>query len=236
MFLNREQAGTILAKRLIEFISTKPILDRKLDTVVAALPRGGVPVALEVARKFGCRVELIVAKKLPFPGQPELAVGAVSSDGIVILNPDLPNDNEWQEYIRMQRQRLLLCTKQVEQDLYAAAGFRMSTLKDKIVIIVDDGVATGMTAVAAVQTARLRGAAHVVMAAPVMSLQSYHELCSHCDNVVTLSTPEPFVAVGRYYSDFDQTTDEQVVAAMRESANFAPLALPQGHDLGAKTG
>jgi len=234
MFLNREQAGTILAKRLIEFISTKPILDRKLDIVVAALPRGGVPVALEVARKFGCRVELIVAKKLPFPGQPELAVGAVSSDGIVILNPDLPSDNEWHEYIKMQRQSLLICTKQVEQDLYAAAGYKMNTLKDKIVIVVDDGVATGMTAVAALETARRRGAAHVVMAAPVMSLESYHELRSHCDNVVTLSTPKPFISVGRHYSDFDQTTDEEVVAAMRESVNFVTLALPQGRDLGAK--
>ncbi len=87
MFLNREQAGTILSKRLTEFISTKPILDRKKDIVIAALPRGGVPVALEVARKFGCRVELIVAKKLAYPGQSELAIGAVSSDGIIVLDP-----------------------------------------------------------------------------------------------------------------------------------------------------
>ena len=234
MFLNREQAGTILAKRLTEFISTKPILDRKNDIVVAALPRGGVPVALEVARKFGCRVELIVAKKLPFPGQPELAIGAVSSDGITVFNPDLPNDNEWQEYINSQRQRLLLSTKQVEQELYAAAGYKKNALTDKIVIVIDDGVATGMTAVAAVETARRRGAAHVVMAAPVMSLESYHQLGSHCDNVVTLSTPEPFDSVGMHYSNFDQTTDEEVVAAMKESASFVTLSLPQGRDLGTK--
>ncbi|MDR3612208.1 MAG: phosphoribosyltransferase family protein [Candidatus Obscuribacterales bacterium] len=235
MFLNREQAGTILAKRLAEYISANPNLDRKLDIVVVALPRGGVPVALEVARKFGCRVELIVAKKLSFPGQSEVAIGAVSSDGVVVLNPNLPSDNEWQEYIETQRQGLLISTKQMEQDLYAAAGYAENALTDKIVFVIDDGVATGMTAVVAVETARRRGAAHVIVAAPVMSLESYHYLHAHCDNVVALSTPEPFSSVGFHYSSFDQTTDQEVVAAMKESINFATPMLPLGRELGAKT-
>jgi predicted phosphoribosyltransferase len=224
-----------LAKRLAEYISANPILDRKLDIVVAAVPRGGVPVALEVARKFGCRVELIVAMKLPFPGQSELAIGAVSSDGILTLNPGLPIDNEWQEYIVSQHQDLDIRTKQVEQDLYAAAGYKKNSLTDKIVLVIDDGVATGMTAVVAIEAARRRGAVHVVIAAPVMSLDSYHYLRAHCDHVVALSTPEPFNSVGFHYSNFDQTTDQEVVAAMKESVNFANQALPPGRELGAKT-
>jgi len=189
--------------------------------IVVGLPRGEVPVALQVARKFRCSLEVIVSKKLPFPGQPEYGIGAVSSDGVVALNPDLPQDQNWQSYIEDQREILLSRTKVLEGQFYQLAGRTAASFRDKIVIVVDDGVATGMTAIAAVDTARRRGAKLVFMAAPVMSCESYRQLRSHCDDVITINVPVEFYAVGQFYLDFTQTSDEAVVSALSESSQFS---------------
>lgn len=218
MFENRTAAGKQLAKKLEQCWSRQRALYERSKLLVVGLPRGGVPVALEVAREFRCPLEVIVAKKLPCPDQPEYAIGAVSSDGIVILNPDLPEDPQWKSYIDEQRQKLLQLTMNLEKTFYVPANNEQSSFKDKVVIVVDDGVATGMTAIAALKTARKRGALRTVMAAPVMSSESYRELHSYCDEVVAISVPENFVAVGQHYLDFEPTSNEEVVAALRENA------------------
>jgi predicted phosphoribosyltransferase len=219
-FANRTKAGQQLAEKLNHLFQQSG-LDEKANLIVVGLPRGGVPVALEVARKFGCPLDIIVSKKLPFPGQPEFAIGAVSSDGVVELNSDLPQDQEWKSYIEEQRQLLLSRTKLIEGQFYQLARCKASSFKDKVVIVVDDGVATGMTAIAAIETARRRGARRTIMAAPVMSSDSYRKLRSHCDDVVAINVPEGFRSVGQYYLDFTQTSDEEVVRALSESSQFA---------------
>jgi putative phosphoribosyl transferase len=220
LFLNRSQAGKELAEKLDQFLSSKGAPIKRSNLLVVGLPRGGVPVALEVARKFGCSLEIIVAKKLPFPGQPEYAIGAVSSDGVVILNPDIPQDKEWNFYIEQQREALLKSTVEIEKEFYELAGCTKSSFQDKTVIVVDDGIATGMTAIAALESAHLRGAEHTIIAAPVMGAEIYDRLRSHCDCVVAVSVPQEFRAVGQFYLNFDQTTNEEVVSALRESSGF----------------
>jgi putative phosphoribosyl transferase len=226
MFADRTEAGTQLAEKLYKFLSHQSGLAYKSNLLVVGLPRGGVPVALEVARKFSCPLELIVAKKLPYPGQPEYAIGAVSSDGVVVLNPDIPQDQHWQAYIAPQRQALLKSTQSIECKLYKLAGHEKTSFKDKTVIVVDDGIATGMTAFAALETARQRGARRTIMAAPVICPLGYEQLRLRCDNVVALSVPANLRSVGQYYVNFDQTSDEEVVNALRESSRFAPRRAP----------
>lgn len=225
IFRDRADAGAKLAEKLKASFTAS-------DTIpysIVGLPRGGVPVALELARKLGCPLELIESKKLPYPGQPEFAIGAVSADGVVVLNPDVTGQEKmteqertrWHDYIAQQSKLLLDKTKTLEAHFYHQAGRSKASLKGKIVVIVDDGIATGMTALAALETARKQGAAKVILAAPVMSKESYEELKSHCDTIVTLSIPDNFRAVGLYYQDFSQTSDEEVVQALRESTGFA---------------
>jgi putative phosphoribosyl transferase len=226
-FENRTKAGKQLADKLEQFLSSQPEFKNKSNLLVVGLPRGGVPVALEVARKFSCPLEIIVAKKLPFPGQPEYAIGAVSSGGVVVLNRDIPDNEQWQAYIQQQRHTLLKRNISIERQFYELAGYQKSSFKDKTVIIVDDGIATGMTAMAALETARRRGASHTIIAAPVMSSDSYHKLSSHSDAVIALSVPADFASVGQYYINFDQTSDEEVVNVLREGAR---LSLPQARE------
>lgn len=216
-FKDREDSG----KRLGEQVARKFSLEGQMDfdnCLVVGLPRGGVPVAFEVARSLQCPLEIIMSKKLPYPGQPEYAIGAVSSDGVLVLNPEIPEDRAWQAYINQHRVRLLYSTSNLERQFYELAGRkRPSSFKGKTVIIVDDGVATGMTAIAAIRTARKRGAIRTIMAAPVMSRQSYDQLCTEADTVIALSVPEPFQAVGLFYVDFMQSSDEDVIEALRQS-------------------
>lgn len=218
IFANRTQAGVLLAEEIQVHLRRHGMVD-PTKVAVVGLPRGGVPVALEVARKIGCPIEIIASKKLPFPGQPEYAIGAVSSDGVVVLNPDIGRTAEWNNYIEEQRRLLLDRTKQVENEFYRLAGIKPTSFKDKTVILVDDGIATGMTALAAVETARRRGAQHVILAAPVMSHDSYSELSRFC-SVITLSVPREFQSVGLHYSDFTQTTNDEVLKALVEASRF----------------
>lgn len=218
IFANRTQAGLLLAERIKEYLQRHGVVD-PAKIVVVGLPRGGVPVALEVGRKLRCPVDIIAAKKLPYPGQPEYAIGAVSSDGVVVLSPDIGRTAEWNNYVEEQRQLLLVRTKQVENEFYRLAGIIPTSFNDKTVILVDDGIATGMTALAAVETARRRGAKRVVLSAPVMSHDSYSELSKACD-VITISIPREFQAVGLHYADFAQTTNEEVLNALMEASRF----------------
>ncbi|MBA3859485.1 MAG: phosphoribosyltransferase [Cyanobacteria bacterium PR.3.49] len=221
MFFNdRVDAGKKLALKLEQYASSLLEKAKQSEVLVVGLPRGGVPVALEVARRFKCPLEIIVAKKLPFPNQPEYAIGAVSSGGIVVLSPDIPQSKSWREYIEQQKRQLLATTQRREDEFYVLAGRHRSSFEDKIVIIVDDGVATGMTAMAAIEAARQRGARSVILAAPVMSRESFNQLQLICDDVVAAYRPEVFNAVAEHYLEFLPTSNDEVVKALAESNGF----------------
>lgn len=219
-FNNRIDAGRKLALKLGQYVSSLPDKDRHSEVLVVGLPRGGVPVALEVARVFKCPLEIIVAKKLPFPNQPEYAIGAVSSGGVVVLSPDIPQSKSWRDYIEQQKRHLLVTTQRREDEFYVLAGRYRSSFEGKVVIIVDDGVATGMTAMAAIEAAKLRGASRVILAAPVMSKESFSQLRAVCDDVVASYVPTVFNAVGEHYLEFAPTSNEEVVKALAESNGF----------------
>jgi|LakMenEpi03Aug12_release.lakeMendotaPanAssembly.Ray.scaffolds.fasta_scaffold453147_1 putative phosphoribosyl transferase len=225
LFKNRKQAGQQLAITIEDYFSapgTKPE-----DIVVAGLPRGGVIVALEVCRLFRCLVDVIVSKKIPYPGQPDFAIGAVSSDDVIVLNPDIPHNLQWQQYINQQHVELLQFSRNLEIEFYEESGYSPSPLENKTVIIVDDGIATGMTAAAALKTARLRSAKSVLLAAPVMSNESIAELSRYCDAFIPVYVPAKLEAVGQHYIDFTQVTNTEVIEAMRESKHFKDLASPK---------
>lgn len=183
---------------------------RALDPVVLGLPRGGVPVAFEVARMLGAPLDVIVVRKLGVPTQPELGMGAIGEDDVRVLNPGVVAatgvsardiaDVEARERTELQRR---------------ARRFRgdrpMVALTGRAAIIVDDGLATGGTARAAVQVARAHGAGRVVLAVPVAPADTVRSLAEDADEVVALRTPDNFYAIGQWYGDFTQTTDEQVV-------------------------
>jgi putative phosphoribosyl transferase len=221
MFANRNKAGEQLAAKLMHYLAEHSELGSPNNFLVVGLPRGGVPVALAAARQLGTPLDILVSKKLTLPDEPEFAIGAVSSAGIMVLNRDFPLSNEWESYIEEQRKILAQKTRQMEEEFYALADRSPPSLKDKTVVVVDDGIATGMTAYAALETARHRGAKFIIMAAPVMAYQSYRELPSYCDAVITLSIPEDVLSVGQHYADFRQTTNEEVVEGMRESIKQA---------------
>ncbi len=219
-FRDRVDAGKKLALRLEQYVASLPAKVRNSEFLVVGLPRGGVPVALEVARKFKCPLEIIVSKKLPFPNQPEYAIGAVSSGGIVVVSPDIPQSRSWREYIEQQKRDLLVTTQRREDEFYVLAGRYRSSFEGKVVFVIDDGVATGMTAMAALEAAKQRGALRVILAAPVMSRESASQLRSVCDDVVAVHIPTVFNAVGAHYLEFTQTSNEEVVKALAESNGF----------------
>ena len=230
LFRDRKDAGHRLAIKLQEYFAKNPGV-RTNEIIVVGLPRGGVMVALEVARQFGCPLDVIVSKKIPFPGQPEYAVGAVSSDDVIVLNPDIPHNMQWQQYLNEQHFELLQFSRGLETEFYEEAGYEPSPLKDKVVIVVDDGIATGMTAAAALKSVRLRGAKTVILAAPVMSKEGIEDLSKFCDAVVPVNIPDRLDSVGQHYLDFTQTSNSQVIQAMRESRLFTttPRATPNLH-------
>jgi len=216
-FQNRNSAGLLLGKEIEKILIDQSESKIISNILVVGLPRGGMPVAFAVAQRLKCALDIIVAKKLPYPGQPEYAIGAVSSDGVVELDPAIPHDFHWQAYIDTQRQELLIKTRESESRFRQLAGVEELSLENKTVIIVDDGIATGMTVKAAIKSAKLRGCSHLIVAAPAMSYESYLELQSLCDQVIALITPDRFGAVGQYYVNFAQTSDQEVIAALRDN-------------------
>ncbi len=177
--------------------------------VVLGLTRGGVPVAYEVATALSARLDIIVIKKLGSPSSPELAIGAVCSDGVMVTREDAIADMDVDpEYVaREARQR-------AREARDAEARYRHGTppaaLAGARVVVVDDGIATGATMAAAVRSARSRGAAHVIVAAPVSSEHAERELSRVADALVMLGIPEMFWAVGQFYDDFSPVEDENV--------------------------
>ncbi len=177
--------------------------------IVLAIPRGGVPVAKEVADAIGVPMDLVITRKIGAPGQPELAVGAVSQDGEVITNPDIVAMlNVSEEYLREEAARQVL---EIRSRMNKYRGARpYPKLAGKTVVIVDDGIATGATIKAAIKSVRRMDAARVILAAPVGPSDAVRELSRLADQVVCLSTPMGFEAIGEFYEEFEQVEDETV--------------------------
>jgi putative phosphoribosyl transferase len=204
IFADRVDAGAALARRLRAFEGA--------GAVVLAIPRGGVVVGEAVARELGLPLDVVVPRKVGAPGNPELAIGAVAPGVRVLDERTLAALRVPDRYVERE-----IARQEAEIDRRTSAyraGRSPVDLQGRVAIVVDDGIATGSTAVAALRWARDRGASRVVLAVPVAPGRTVHRLAREADEVVAVATPEPFSAVGEWYRRFDQTTDEEVVAAL----------------------
>jgi putative phosphoribosyl transferase len=193
------------------------------DGVVLGLPRGGVPVAFEVAAGLGAPLDVIVVRKLGLPVQPELAMGAIGEGGITITNDAVVRrasvtDEELAAAERRERQEL------ERQARRFRAGRPRVDIADRTAVVVDDGIATGSTARAACQVARAQGAARVIMAAPVGAAASVAALRDSCDEVRCLQAPVWFSSVGEWYADFTPVPDAEVTRLLQQAAHGGPAA------------
>ncbi len=208
-FLDRSDAGRRLADRMLHL--------RGEDVVVLGLPRGGVPVAAEVARALGAPLDVIVVRKLGVPVQPELGMGAIGEGDVRIINPEVVaitrvTDDEIAAVEKRERAEL-------ERRARCFRGDRSRTpLTGRTAIIIDDGIATGSTARAACQVARAQGAMRVMLAVPVAPPSACITLAADADEVICLETPRHFLAIGEWYEDFSQTSDDEVVSLLRHAA------------------
>jgi len=205
MWSDRTEAGADLGDEL----ARRGYADRS-DVVVLGVPRGGVEVACEVASRLGAPLDIVVVRKIGAPGNPEFAAGAVDVDGHVHANPQARVDESWLRQAaveeRVEAQRRLAAYR---------AGMPPLELAGRTAIVVDDGIATGLTALAALRWLRGRGTARTVLAAPVMPPDTLRRLGEEADEVVALETPVWFSAVGEFYGRFPQLTDADVVRILR---------------------
>ncbi len=209
LFRDRKDSGEQLAERLPGYA------DRK-DVVVLGLPRGGVVTAQEVALKLHAALDVLIVRKLGFPGQQELAIGAVSETGAVVLNRDLiASGHVSQAYIDEETERQ---KGEIGRRVHLyRGGMVLAGLKDRIVILVDDGVATGATAKAAIEALKREQPRRLVAAIPVAPPSTAAQIEQMVDEFVCLAMPENFLAVGNFYRDFRQTTDEEVMEILGRS-------------------
>jgi putative phosphoribosyl transferase len=200
MWRDRSEAGRDLADELVR----RGYRERR-DVIVLGVPRGGVEVAWKVARRLGASLDVVVVRKIGAPGSPEFASGAVDLDGTVYANPYASVSDEWLRRASVPEHEEALR----RLDAYRA-GRPPLELAGRTVIVTDDGIATGLTAQAALRWLRGCGAARTVLAAPVMAPDAARRLAREADEVVALETPASFSAVGRFYESFPQLTDAEV--------------------------
>ncbi|WP_323846061.1 phosphoribosyltransferase [Microbulbifer magnicolonia] len=211
-FENRVEAGRLLAQSLDDYA------DRQ-DVIVLALPRGGVPLGLELVRVLKAPLDLMLVRKLGVPGHEELAMGAIAS-GVRVLNDDVVRgcgitDEALEEVARAEQAELERRAKRYRGDK------PWPKLQDRCVILVDDGIATGATMEVAVRAVRAQKPASIVLAVPVAPPSSLHRFAPLVDRIECLMTPESFWAIGAWYQDFSQLNDDQVIAMMREAEELA---------------
>jgi putative phosphoribosyl transferase len=209
-FANRISAGRTLAKKLHDYA------DRS-DVIVLALPRGGVPVAYEVARALNVSLDVFLVRKLGVPGHEELAMGALATGNVRVLNEAVINElgipGEWIDQVVAREQREL----ERREKIYRGASAPLN-VSERVVIIVDDGLATGSTMRAAVKALQKLGPAKIIVAAPVAARETCESFKADVDSTcVCVMSPEPFQGVGLWYRDFSQTTDEEVCYLLKHA-------------------
>lgn len=205
-FADRQEAGKRLAKVVAASVDPKA-------AVVLALPRGGVPVGYEIAKTLAIPLDVLVVRKLGFPGHEEYAVGALAEGGTRVTNEELL------ERIPKRDWSQVLAKEQLELERRISTyreGREIPSLQGKTVILVDDGLATGATMLAAVKAVKQKRPRRVVVAAPVGAKDTCQQVLSEVDEVICLRMPEPFYGVGSWYRSFPQTSDEQVVSMLDE--------------------
>lgn len=206
MFVDRADAGRQLGQRLLHL--------RGSDVVVLGLPRGGVRVAAEVAAALDAPLDVIMVRKLGVPSQPELAMGAIGDGGVRILMPETMARAKVTEGALAAVERRERAELQRRTERFRGDRTRIP-LTGRIAVVVDDGIATGSTARAACQVVRTQGAARVVLAVPVAPFDWTHRLRDVADELIALVTPRELRAIGMWYSDFSESSDEEVVACLR---------------------
>jgi putative phosphoribosyl transferase len=208
-YSDRREAGTELARVLAW-------LKGRGDVVVLALPRGGVPVASEVARALRVPLDVFLVRKLGLPGHPELAMGAIASGGVRVLNSEVRSCYQIPEAIidavaRSEQLELERCERAYRN------GRPLPELRDRVVVLVDDGIATGSTMKAAVVAVRAHKPSRIIVAVPIGAADTCRDLEDVADEVVCARSPDRFGAVGEWYGDFSPTTDEEVQAFLRDA-------------------
>jgi len=215
IFRDRTEAGRTLSEGVATSIADP-------DSLVLALPRGGVPVGFEVARRLHAKLDVFLVRKLGLPGQEELAIGAIASGGIRVLNEKLVKELDLSpsliEQITAREEREL----KRREELYRQ-GQPALPLNNRTVVLVDDGLATGASMKAASQALRLQGPKRIIVAVPLAAERICDEFRGIVDEVVCAFTPEPFTAVGIWYEDFSQTSDDEVQRLLREAEHQAVL-------------
>ncbi len=213
LFKDRTDAGKKLAYELSNYSGRE-------DVIILALPRGGVPVAFEVAKKLGVELDVFIVRKLGAPGYEELAMGAIATGGIRVLNNDVIDSLK----VSPKLIESVALSEQIELDrreqLYRK-GKPPIDLENKTVILVDDGLATGATMKAAVQALRTKDPLQIIVAVPAASPEACEDLASEVDMAVCLMTPEPFYGVGAWYQDFNQTSDREVCELLDEAQRLS---------------
>ena len=208
-FQNREQAARLLARRLEKYRGQNPL--------VLAIPRGAVPMAKIIADSLGGEMDVVLVRKLGAPGEPELAIGAVDETGQVYLAEYVHDLEISDDYINAEKQTQLE-TLRKRRALYTPLRSPIDPCR-RIVIVVDNGVATGSTMIAALRAVRARKPARLIAAAAVASRETLRKIASEADETICLEVPARFYAVGQFFEDFSQVSDEQVVAIMLESSS-----------------
>ncbi|MGQ4650055.1 phosphoribosyltransferase family protein [Lyngbya aestuarii] len=208
-FLNRTEAGQLLAKKLTTYTNCS-------DVLVLALPRGGLPVAFEVARALKASLDICLVRKLGVPGHKELAMGAIATGGVMVLNEEVVQNlgisKEIINQVAAQEQQEL-----ERRDRLYRGNRPVPQVKDRTVLLIDDGIATGSTMRAAITTLRYQQPKSIVVAVPVAPPSTCNELKREVDQFVCLTMPPAFHAIGLWYEDFSQTTDEQVRNLLAQS-------------------
>ncbi len=216
LFRDRSDAGRILASKLSKY-------KQRPDVLVLGLPRGGIPVAFEVAQELNAPLDVFLVRKLGLPGHEELAMGAIASGGVRVLNADVVNlfrvPLDVIDHVAEKEQAELNRREQAYRQ-----GRPPPRIQGRTVIVVDDGLATGSTMRAAVAAVRQKNPARIVVAVPVAAPSTCDELRGEVDEGICAETPEPFHAVGLWYEDFSQTTDAEIRELLDRAAQLHPAA------------
>lgn len=206
LFKDREQAGRQLAEKLQKY--------KGKDTLILAIPRGGLVIGFALAKALGAPLDIIVTKKIGYPGDPEYAIGAVGPNKAVIVNEDAAKDVP-KDYIDEQVKEISAAIN--EKYRKYKGKVEIPNLKDKIVILTDDGVATGSTIKVSIELIKQQQPKKIVVAIPVGPPETIHEIAQQVDEIICLEQPTTFFAIGAFYDNFPQVEDEEAITYLKEA-------------------